>query len=99
MKTLSELWDESFPKANRFMVSFDGKYPLLKGGECSQAARRFRLADSASDALENVLAELNKTHAVVNRFENVRVQHVPEAACYTLGYFRFQDIRKKTLTK
>jgi len=65
---------------------------------CSQEGRKFRLADCASDALAHALAEIQQQHTGINRFENVRVECVPEAAPYTLGYFRFggnRDIRRQ----
>ncbi len=94
--TIDEMWDNSFPKANRFMVKWTGYYPTINGGLCSQACRRFLLADCASDTLAVVTEEITKSYIGGNYAKNISVEHVPQAACYTLGYFRFgRDIRNQ----
>lgn len=90
-----------YPPECRFLVFIDESHLLTDGRRSGARTRRFRLADSAKEALYDVECECRRCfNGVENTFSIVGVSAVPEAATYA-GYGRFSgtaNIRKEPFT-
>lgn len=94
--------DEKFPPQNRFMVEFDSKHLLVRGGHSIQQNIRFYLADNAKQVKKVFTAHINDPYYWKPKFNTVirntiKITHCPEMSPWA-GYCRFEkDIRDKKI--
>jgi hypothetical protein len=98
---MDEYLKKLYPPANRFVVEFVGFHLLTTGEWASRPQKRFRLADSAKQALADVMLELNNPRfwpAGFHEPKEIKVRHCPDEPAI-VGYCRFGDENDIRTTK